>query len=75
MSLHRNTAFLILRYRFKRIYEPRVDLPPKGKRMKPLPRGLLSIIPAIIWADDEQIIGWASIIDVLLGLRGRVLFS
>lgn len=25
--------------------------------MKPLPHGILSIIPAIIWADDEQIIG------------------
>lgn len=50
-------AFLIIRYKFKRIYQPRVDLPPPGKRMKPLPHGILSIIPAIIWADDEQIIG------------------
>lgn len=49
-------AFLILRYKFKRIYAGRVDLPPKGQRMKPLPRGLLSIIPAILFADDEQII-------------------
>jgi hypothetical protein len=49
-------AFFLIRTSFPRIFQPRVDLPPENKRSKPLSRGLLSVIPEILLADDKDII-------------------
>lgn len=49
-------AFLLIRNFFPRIYQPRTDLPPEGKRSRSLPRNLLYVIPSILTAKDEDII-------------------
>ncbi|KAM0752233.1 DUF221-domain-containing protein [Meredithblackwellia eburnea MCA 4105] len=49
-------AFLILKNRFRKIYNPRTYLVEPKKRIDPLPSGFLSWIPAILKADATQII-------------------
>lgn len=49
-------AFLLIRNGFPRIYQPRVDLPAEDKRSKPLPRNPFHLIPAILFANDEDIV-------------------
>ena len=49
-------AFLLIRNGFPRIYQPRVDLPAEDKRSKPLPRNPFHLVPAILFANDEDIV-------------------
>ncbi|KDE07374.1 hypothetical protein MVLG_02415 [Microbotryum lychnidis-dioicae p1A1 Lamole] len=49
-------AFIIIRNRFRKIYNPRSYLVPPSKRIDPLPPGLLSWIPYILKLDSKLII-------------------
>ena len=49
-------AFLVLRRLYANVYEPRHALNPTGPKQEALPRGLLSVIPAVLRARDEDII-------------------
>ncbi|SCV74185.1 BQ2448_6617 [Microbotryum intermedium] len=50
------TAFIIIRNRFRKIYNPRSYLVPPSKRVDPLPPGLLNWIPYIFRLDSKRII-------------------
>ncbi|KAG0148858.1 hypothetical protein CROQUDRAFT_669563 [Cronartium quercuum f. sp. fusiforme G11] len=49
-------AFMLLRRKFRKVYQPRSYLPPRGRRSEGLPSTFFGWIPAIIKADPEQII-------------------
>lgn len=49
-------AFVILKNKLTRIYTPRTELPPPGKRAVELPSGPWRWIPAVIFAPSEEII-------------------
>lgn len=51
-------GWLLIRRYFPRIFQPRAILPPEGKRTKSLPQGIISVIPAILLADDEDTISY-----------------
>ncbi|CUA72941.1 Phosphate metabolism protein 7 [Saccharomyces cerevisiae S288c] [Rhizoctonia solani] len=49
-------GFVILKKKFYRIYSPRTELPPPGKRTAELPSGPWKWLPAVIFAPTEDII-------------------
>ncbi len=50
------TIFILIRRKFKRIYEPKTYLGEETKRVKPLPNSLFGWLPALLKMPQEDLI-------------------